>query len=255
MDRLIYTAVSGMNASMMRQRVIASNMANSQTIGFRVETMQFTPQTLTTPTEGDDLEVRSMTSGAVKGASMKAGALTQTGRELDLAMAGDALLTVQTPDGGEGYTRRGDLSVSVSGLVQNGDGLPVIGENGPLTVPLDSRISIAPDGAVMVSNPQTPDQPPVRIERLKLVNWRGSQIEKDLSGVFRVPDGSDSFGVLPLDEDARVTTGALEQSNVNPTDVLVEMIEAQRLYEMRTKLVATARELDEGGAQLMRINS
>jgi flagellar basal-body rod protein FlgF len=245
MDRLIYTAVSGMNASMQRQRMIASNMANAQTIGFRAETMQFTPQTLQDPS----LEVRSMTSGMVKGAMMRAGSLSQTGRELDIAMAGDALLTVQSPDGGEGYTRRGDLSVSASGLVQNGDGLAVIGENGPITVPLGSRVSIAPDGAVMISNPQTPDQPPAKVERLKLANWRGSQIEKDLTGIFRVPGG----GVLPLDEDARVMTGTLEQSNVDPAQVLVEMVEAQRLYDMRTKLVATAKELDEGGAQLMRI--
>jgi flagellar basal-body rod protein FlgF len=242
MDGLIYTAVSGMNASMQRQRMIASNMANSQTIGFRAETMQFTPQTLTTPSDGENLEVRAMTSGMVKGAMMKAGSLTQTGRELDLALAGDAMLTVQAPDGGEGYTRRGDLSVSASGLVQNGEGLPVIGENGPITVPLGSR-------------PQSPDQPPVKIERLKLANWRGSKIEKDLNGLFRVPAENGENGVLPLDDDARVMTGTLEQSNVNPSDVLVEMVEAQRLYDMRTKLVATAKELDEHGAQLMRLNT
>ena len=253
MDRLIYTAVSGMNASMQRQRMIASNMANAQTIGFRAETMQFTPQTLTTPADGEALQVRAMTSGMVKGALMTAGSLTQTGRELDVAMAGDALLTVEASDGGEAYTRRGDLSISATGLVQNGEGLPVIGENGPITVPLGSRVSIAPDGAVMVSNPQSPDQPPVKIERLKLANWRGSKIEKDLTGLFRVPDGNGGNGVLPLDEDARVMTGALEQSNVNPSVVLVEMIESQRLYDMRTKLVAQAKELDEGGAQLMRI--
>lgn len=247
MDRLIYTAASGMNASMARQRMIASNMANAQTIGFRAEIMVATPQTLVDSSGAP--EVRSMTAGAVTGASMKAGALVQTGRDLDVALEGDALLTVQAPDGGEAYTRRGDLSVSASGLVENGDGLPVIGENGPLTVPLGSRLSIAADGSVMAANPQTPEQPPVRIERLKLVSWRGSVIEKDLTGLFRVPAG----GVLPLNEDARLQPGALEQSNVNPSQVLVEMIEAQRLYEMRTKLVSTARELDERGAQLMRI--
>jgi flagellar basal-body rod protein FlgF len=253
MDRLIYTAVSGMNASMQRERMIASNMANSQTIGFRAETMQFTPQTLTTPLEGASLEVRTLSEGMVKGAMMKAGSLSQTGRELDLAMAGDALLTVQASDGGEAYTRRGDLSISATGVVQNGDGLAVIGENGPITVPLGNHISIAQDGSVMTSNPQTPDQPPVKIERLKLANWRGSHIEKDLGGLFRVPAGDAGFGVLPLDEDARVMTGTLEQSNVDPSQVLVEMVEAQRLYDMRTKLVATARQLDESGAQLMKI--
>ncbi len=249
MDRLIYTAVSGMNASMLRQRMIASNMANAQTIGFRAETMQFTPMTL----ESQSLEVRAMNRGEVRGAQMRAGSLTQTGRELDIAMAGDALMAVQAPDGGEAYTRRGDLSVTATGVLQNGEGLPVIGENGPITLPLGSRAAVAPDGAVMVSNPETPDQPPAKIEQLKLVNWRGSKIEKDLTGLFRVPAGPEGFGVLPRDEDARVQTGALEQSNVNPSEVLVEMVEAQRLYDMRTKLVATAKELDEAGAGLMRL--
>jgi flagellar basal-body rod protein FlgF len=247
MDRLINTAVSGMSSSMVRQRMIASNMANAQTIGFRAETMQFTPMTL----EGPSLQVRALTYTEVRGAQMRAGTLTQTGRELDISLAGDAMLTVQTPDGGEGYTRRGDLSISATGVLQNGDGLPVIGESGPITLPLGSKVSIAPDGGVMVSNPATPEAPPVQIEKLKLASWRGSSIEKDLTGMFRVPGG----GVLPADENARVQTGSLEQSNVDPTEVLVEMVEAQRLYDMRTKMVATAKTIDEGGASLMRQNA
>jgi flagellar basal-body rod protein FlgF len=67
--------------------------------------------------------------------------------------------------------------------------------------------------------------------------------------LFRVVGG----GVLPTDEEAKVQPGTLEQSNVDPTAVLVEMVEAQRLFDMRTKLVATAREVDEGSAALMRL--
>jgi flagellar basal-body rod protein FlgF len=166
-------------------------------------------------------------------------------------MGGDALLAVQSSDGSEAYTRRGDLSVSATGVLQNGEGLPVIGDSGPITVPPGSKVSIAPDGGVMVSNPQTPDQPPAQVAKLKLASWRGSQIEKDLTGLFRVPNG----GVLPTDEEARVTPGSLEQSNVNPSQVLVEMVESQRLYDMRTKVVSTAKELDEQGAALMRMPS
>lgn len=247
MDRLIYTAVSGMSASMVRQRMIASNMANAQTIGFRAEIMRSTPMTL----DGPSLEVRSMNQSEVKGALMKPGSVSETGRDLDVACMGDCLLTVQSPDGGEAYTRRGDLNVSATGVLQNGEGMPLLGEGGPVTVPPGSRVSIAADGAVMVSNPATPDQPPVQIEKLKLANWRGSQIEKDLTGLFRVPGG----GVLPTDENARLQVGSLEQSNVDPTEVLVEMVEAQRLFEIRAKVISTARELDEGGAQLMRMNA
>ena len=96
MDRLIYTAASGMSAAMMRQRIVASNLANTQTIGFRAETLQATPMTL----DGPSLEVRSMNQTQVKGALMKAGSLVQTGRTLDIAMTGDAMLTVQAADGG-----------------------------------------------------------------------------------------------------------------------------------------------------------
>ena len=138
MDRLIYTAVSGMNASMTRERVIASNMANAQTIGFRKEIIQATPMTL----EGPQLEARAMTSTEVRGASMKEGAVTDTGNPLDVALQGDAMLAVQAHDGGEAYTRRGDLSVSVTGVIENGDGLPVLGDNGPITVPPGSQVKI-----------------------------------------------------------------------------------------------------------------
>jgi flagellar basal-body rod protein FlgF len=246
MDRLIYTAVSGMNSAMTRQRVIASNMANTQTIGFRAETLQATPVTI----DGPSLEVRAMSQAQVHGALMKAGTMTATGRDLDVAMQGDAMLTVQTPDGGEGYTRRGDLSISPTGVLQNGEGLPVIGEGGPITLPLGSKVTIAPDGGIMVANPEAPDQPAIQVDRLKLASTRGTAIAKDLTGLFRAPNG----GVLPTDENARLAAGTLEQSNVDPTAILVEMVEAQRMFDMRTKLIATARELDEGGASLMRIS-
>lgn len=251
MDRLIYTAVSGMSASMMRQRVIASNMANAQTIGFRAEVMEFTPTTLANASaEHPSLEVRTLNHSQVKGAMMREGSLIRTGRDLDLAVEGDAMLTVQQGDGSEGYTRRGDLSVSPAGVLQNGEGLPVMGLDGPITVPLGAAIAISPDGTVRAGNPDAPDQPPVEVGRIKLASVRGSKIEKDLSGVFKVIGG----GVLPADETARVMPGALEQSNVNPSEVLVEMVEAQRLYDLRTKLVSTALDLDEGSASLMRLD-
>lgn len=246
MDRLIYTAVSGMNASMTRQRMIASNMANAQTIGFKAERLDARPVTL----DAQGMEVRAMNRSEVRGASMKQGAVNPTGRDLDVALEGDAMLALQAADGSEAYTRRGDLAIAPSGLLQNGDGLPVLGENGPITLPAGSLVSIAPDGGVLVSDPAQPDLPAQRVARLKLASPRGSEIEKGLDGLFRVRGG----GVLPNDADARLIPGALEQSNVVASQVLVDMIEAQRLFEIRTDIVSTARELDEGSARLMRLD-
>lgn len=246
MDRLIYTAVSGMNASMTRQRMIASNMANAQTIGFKAERLDARPVTL----DANGMEVRAMNRSEVRGASMAPGAVVQTGRDLDLALEGAAMLTLQSADGTEAYTRRGDLAISPTGVLQNGDNLPVMGENGPITVPAGMRVSIAPDGAIMASDPANPTEPQQQIARLKLANPAGSEIEKGLDGLFRVKGD----GILPNDADARVIPGALEQSNVSPSQVLVDMIEAQRLFDIRTNIVSTARELDEGSARLMRLD-
>lgn len=246
MDRLIYTALSGMQSSMNRQRVVASNMANAQTTGFRAEVLDQRPVTV----HGTTLDARVMQQGEVRGAIMNVAEIVQTGHELDVAMNGQAMMAVQGMDGSEAYTRRGDLQISPSGLLSNGDGRPVMGYRGPITVPVGGQVTITPDGTVMVTDPTVPDEPPQEAGRIKLVSWQGSQIAKGLDGLFRVKGD----GVLPADEEATLIVRSLEQSNVNASEVLIEMIDAQRMFAMRTKTIAAAREVDESGAQLMRIS-
>jgi flagellar basal-body rod protein FlgF len=164
-------------------------------------------------------------------------------------MSGRALLAVQATDGTEVYTRRGDLAVSPSGVLVNGDSAPVIGENGPISIPPGGQVSIGEDGAVLVRDPATPDAAPNKVDRIKLATSTGTRLEKGLDGLLRVYGG----GVLPGDLEAKVIPGALEQSNVKPSDVLVQMVEAQRLFDIRTKLISTAKDIDEGGTALMRM--
>ncbi len=247
MDRLIFTAVSGLSDSMNRQRIIASNMANAQTVGFREEMVAATPVTIT----GGGLDARVMTQSSAAGANMTPGSINQTGQPLDLAMTGDAMIAVQGADGSEAYTRRGDLSVAPGGVLQNGDGRPVIGGSGPITVPPGAAISIAPDGSVLAASPDNPGQPPQVVDRIKLASPAGTAISKGLDGLFRVGGG----GVLPTDDAAKVQSGALEASNVDASEVLVQMLSAQRLFEIRTKLVSTAKDIDESGTSLLRLGN
>ncbi len=244
MDRLLHTALSGMRASMERQRVTASNMANADTIGFRKELADQRPVTL----RSDALEARSMQQALVRGADMAPGDVIATGRALDLALNGDALLAVQAANGEEAYTRRGDLQVSASGLLTTGEGHPVLSDRGPITVPPGGALTITPDGNVMQEAVE-PDAPPLDLGRIKLANAQGSDIAKGLDGLFRVAGG----GALPADLEATGKPGYLEQSNVKMTEILVDMMEQQRLFEMRGKVVTTARDIDESGAQLMRL--
>ena len=246
MDRLIFTAMSGLTESMVQQRVIASNMANAQTTGFHAEMLATTPVTL----KSTALEARAMSQSAVRGADMRAGTFAATGNPLDIAVNGRNLIAVSAPDGKEAYTRRGDLSVSASGVLQNGEGLAVIGQGGPITVPVGSAVSIAPDGSVMLAS-ATPGQPPQPVDKIKLASPDGSKVVKDLNGLFVVAGG----GVLPADEAGTVAPATLEQSNVDPNKVLVDMLSAQRLFDIRTKLISTAKDVDQSGATLMRLPS
>ena len=246
MDRMIYTALTGMDAAMNRQRAIASNLANASTPGFRAESFSTGNLHLV----GSSLDVRGFAQGAVRGADMSAGSTTHTGRALDVALSGDALLTLQGADGGEVYSRRGDLSVDVTGRLINGDGLAVMGEAGPIAVPPGWNVTLGADGSVFAADPGAPDVPAEQVGRIKLANPAGSPLLKDLDNQLRVPDG----GILPADPTAQLVTGALEGSNVDTAGTLVAMIDAQRSFERRTQLIATAQELDQASARLMSVS-
>ena len=243
MDRLIYTALTAMDAAMNRQRTTANNLANASTPGFRQEVFSVTPATL----RDGSLEARAMARGNVRGADMTQARVTPTGQPLDLAVQGDALIAYQAPNGGEFYSRRGDLRIAASGVLENGEGLPVLGNAGPITVPVGSEIRIGEDGTILARDPAAPDEPAQQLDRIKLVSPEGSMLAKGVDSFLKVPGG----GVLPPDPTARVTTGSLEQSNVETAATLVEMIEAQRAFEQRAKIISTAGQLDEAGSRLM----
>jgi len=243
MDRMIYTALTGMDAAMTRQRAVASNLANANTPGFRAETFATTPWHL----DAQSLDVRGYAQGAVRGADLSQGTVNRTGRDLDIAVNGEALIAFQSPAGEEVYSRRGDMSVDATGRLINGEGLQAMGQNGPITVPPGWRVSFGSDGTVFAADPAAPDAPPEEVARLNLVSTAGSAVVKDLDNQLRVRGG----GVLPNDPEAKIITGALEQSNVDSAGTLVQMIEAQRSFERRVQIISTAEQLDQSSASLM----
>lgn len=247
MDRLIYTALTGMNSAMDRQRTVANNLANASTPGFRREIFAVTPATL----KDGSIEARALARGLVRGADMTQAQVNPTGRPLDIAVQGESLIAFQAPGGGEIYSRRGDLRVAPTGVLENGEGLPVLGESGaPITVPAGFRISIADDGTLLAADPAAPGEAAQALDKIKLVSAEGSALVKGIDSFLVVPGG----GVLPGDPTARVTAGALEQSNVQTAAALVEMIEAQRQFEQRAKIIQTAGQLDEAGSRLLSMN-
>ncbi|MBE1528220.1 flagellar basal-body rod protein FlgF [Sphingopyxis sp. OAS728] len=245
MDRLIYTSLAAMRGSMSRQTAIANNLANAQTPGFRADMASAQALWL----DGSGLDARALSSEEVLGADMKAGSVTQTGRDLDIAMQGDALLVVQAKNGEEAYTRRGDLQVSPSGLLTTGDGSPVQGTQGPVTIPPADAITVDQEGRVWIVPQGGDPENPQEVDRLRLATPTGSDIAKGLDGLFRVKGG----GILPDDPEARLLTRSIEGSNVTATSALVEMIEASRSWDTQLKMIGDVRDMDSATANLMQL--
>jgi flagellar basal-body rod protein FlgF len=243
MDKLIYTALTGLAARSRAQTVTANNLANAGTTGFRREIIA---------AEGRYFAGAAITSRVQSGAPSvatprEAGRIEPTGRDLDIALGGEAWLAVQGPvvngQPSEAYTRRGDLAVSATGMLQNGDGRAVLGQDGaPITIPAGAALDIAPDGSLStrIGQVTTP------LGRLKLVDGSTlTDLDKAGDGLFATKDP------LPIAPGARLTTGALESSNVQTAGALAELVEQSRGFEVNTRLLGIAKDMDERTSRLM----
>jgi len=175
------------------------------------------------------------------------GPLQETGRSFDAALQGPGWFAVQLPDGTEGYTRNGSFQLSPNGVLQTANGLPVLGEGGPITIPPDNEVLIGGDGSISAL-PNTGAQNIVNvIGRLKLVNPPAGDLVRGEDGLFRLRAG----GSAALDENVRVVGGHLEGSNVNVVDQMVNMISLARQFEMQTRLLSTAEQDDRTATRLL----
>lgn len=245
MNGIVQSSVAALRAAMNRQAMTANNLANAGTAGFRSDVSA----TRSTFLQAGGQVFGARVTGSIVDANMSAGAVTQTGRDLDVAFGGDAMLAVQAMNGDESYTRRGDLQVTDSGLLTTGDGHPVLGEGGPITLPPHESLRVDNDGSVWIVPQGGDPNNPTKVDRLRMVSPAGSEIAKGLDGLFRVRGG----GALPEDPEARLTARSLEGSNVNTTQALVEMIEASRAWDTQINLINSAKELDTSAADLMRL--
>lgn len=247
MDRLIYTAMTGAKHVFMQQAGTANNLANASTIGFKSQEHRFRA----VPVQGEGMPTRAFVVDASVSDVFDQGPLMFTGRNLDVAVQGQGWLAVQLPDGTEAYTRAGSLDVDVSGVLQTKSGYSVLGDGGPLNIPPDNTIEIAPDGTVSVVSTFGARNNANAIGRLKLVNPPEDDLVRGSDGLFRLRSGQPA----PADETLRVSSGALEGSNVNVTDAMVNLISLSRQFEMQMKMLQTADANAQRADQLMSMNA
>ena len=233
MDRMLYIGMSGAKQAMEQQASVANNMANVSTPGFRAQINNFRA----VPVVGEEAPTRAFVVATTPGADFSHGPLTETGRALDVAVRGEGWLVVKTPDGGEAYTRVGNLQVGADGQLLTMGGRAVLGDAGPLVVPPGATVMIAANGLVTARGAGDPAVGGAEVGRLKLVNPPNIDLVRGDDGLFRMREGLPPAAADPA---VALVSGVVEGSNVNPVETMVAMIANARRFEMQMKTIQTA---------------
>ena len=233
MDNALLVGLSRQMALGRELDVIANNMANVTTNGFKGRESRF--QEFAMPVaRANTFKPQDRTLSFVVDAGTaldtSLGAIEATGNALDAAIKGDGFFAVQTP-AGERYTRNGAFTLDAAGQIVTSDGNPVLGENGPITIgPQETGVAFAPDGTVSTTQGQR--------GRLRLVRFEDSRALRNEGGnVF-----SASVPAQPAGATSRIEAGALERSNVKPIVEMTRLIEVNRAY---TSVAGMMTRLDE----------
>jgi len=243
MDKLLYIAMSGAKETMRAQAANTHNLANASTTGFKADLSAFRSRAVTGPGYASRVYATDQTVGW----DHTVGASQQTGNPLDLAIRGQGFLAVQDANGNEAYTRAGDLHVDPTGQLLTATGLPVLGDNGPISVPPATSITVGSDGTISIVPLGQSPQTTANVARIKLVNPPLDSVQRSADGLFRTTDGAPAVA----DASTTVASGSLESSNVDIASCMVNMIELSRHFDLQIKALHTAEEDGAASVKLL----
>ncbi len=260
MIRSLYTAASGMQANQLYVDSISNNLANVNTAGYKKSKLQFQDllyETMTAPgainSDGVKLPgslqvghgVKPMTNDHI----FVQGNLQNTGNDLDVAIQGDGFFQVQRPDGTVAYTRDGSFKVNADGLIVNAQGLAL---SPAITVPAQSTsLTITPEGTVSVVRQGETDATEIgSIELARFINPAG--LSSEGGNIFTQTTASGEPLVSKPSESGAgsLSQKYIETSNVQMVEEMVNLIVAQRAYEINSKAVTTSDQMLQNANQL-----
>jgi len=252
MDKLAFTALASINNQSHQRAQITNSLANVSTVGFKDS---FSLAEQSSQVKGEGFNTRVLPGMAQQEViNLSPGAINMTGNIMDVALNDKTVLGIQASDGEIGFTRRGDLRVSATGLIENAAGQLILGERGPISVPPGQLVSISPDGTVLGKSPSQPGVAPLSLGQLMLRDASETPLMRRSDGLFQPLDaefhGRDFItGPNPVS----LEPGALEGSNVNPVEAMVRMMDISRAFESKIKTISEIKSVDESGASMMRL--
>lgn len=246
MDKALYIAMTGAKHNLLAQGVNANNLANVNTTGFRadLEASRAMPVYY-----GGGHPTRAYAMTEIEATDFTQGSMIETGNELDVAVKGDGWMAVQSPAGGEAYVRTGSLYVDSAGRLLTGNGMPVLGNGGPIALPPYEKVEIGDDGTITIREAGAAPNVLAAVDRIKLARIPEENLKKGEDGLIVKKDG------IPQtpDPNVRLASGFLESSNVNAVAAMTEMLSLSRQYEMQVKVMSSADENSQASSRLLRI--
>jgi flagellar basal-body rod protein FlgF len=251
MDRLVFTSNATIKEQATARQLLVNDLANVSTLGFK-SSYDVALQSVKVEGAGFDsrFQAQTISRDLIR---MDPGPVMATGRPMDVAMAGNTVLTVQAPNGDLAFTRRGDLKVNIQGQLENGSGHLVLGEAGPITIPPGLMVSINPDGTIYARDPaQIGPAPDVLIDRFRLRDVTGVSLARRSDGLFKVSEKPDGTDIALTDRLPQVISQALEGSNVSAIEAMTRLIDHSRSFETQIRIIKEIKGLDESGASMMK---
>ena len=246
MDRVLFVIGNAGKQLLRAQALNSHNLANANTTGFQADLANFSARVV----NGAGHQSRVFAIAGNNSASFAKGEIQPTGRTLDVAVNGDGWLAVQAPDGSEAYTRAGNLHVNINGQLLTRSNHPVLGDSGPIVIPEHQKLEIGSDGTISVQALGQQPNTLAEVGRIKLVTPPAEELKKGPDGLLRMRNGAQA----EASNEATLTSGALESSNVNGVEAMVNMISLARQFEISVKIMSTAKEMDERTTQIMNMS-
>lgn len=253
MIRALWTAATGMETQQLNMDVIANNLANVNTSGFkksRADFQELMYQSIRTPGSSTSADTESPT-GIQVGLGSRAAAVQKlftvgdfqaTGNELDIGIEGAGFFQIQLPTGDSAYTRAGTFKKDGTGRLVSSEGYPVLPE---IVIPENaSTISIGEDGTVEVTLDN--DTTPTQLGSLELITFANASGLKSMGRnlyLETTASGTATTAIPGENGAGTISQGFLEGSNVNIMEEMVQMIAGQRAYEINSKAIQTANEM------------
>ena len=246
MDKYLYVAMTGASQNALAQKAHANNLANISTNGFQRDL----EQARSMPVFGDSFPARAFALTERPATDFSQGALVETGRDLDVAVSGDGWLAVQAPDGSEAYVRTASMNVDALGILRAGNGMPIMGNGGPIAVPPQQQIEVGEDGTISIRAQGEGPRVMAQVDRIKLVQPDLKTMSKGLDGLIHTNDGQPA----PADANVQVVSGFLEASNVNAVDEMTSVLALSKQFELHIKMMNTAKEDDQAMTRVLSIS-